>query len=43
MKNIAVVLSGCGYLDGAEIREAVLTLLALDEQGAKPICIFWHH
>lgn len=26
----AVVLSGCGYLDGSEIREAVLCLLALD-------------
>jgi enhancing lycopene biosynthesis protein 2 len=35
MKNIAVVLSGCGYLDGAEIREAVLTLLALDTAGAQ--------
>jgi len=30
MKKIAVLLSGCGYLDGAEIRESVLTLLALD-------------
>ncbi|WP_448548439.1 isoprenoid biosynthesis glyoxalase ElbB [Thalassotalea fusca] len=35
MKNIAVILSGCGYLDGAEIREAVLTLLALDTQGTQ--------
>jgi len=35
MKNIAVILSGCGYLDGAEIREAVLALLALDSQGAQ--------
>ena len=34
MKNIAVILSGCGYLDGAEIRESVLTLLALDQTGA---------
>lgn len=30
MKKIAVVLTGCGYLDGSEIRESVLTLLALD-------------
>lgn len=30
MKKIAILLSGCGYLDGAEIRESVLTLLALD-------------
>lgn len=34
MAKIAVILSGCGFLDGAEIREAVLTLLYLDEQGA---------
>ncbi len=30
MKQIAVLLSGCGYLDGAEIRESICTLLALD-------------
>lgn len=29
-KKVAVILSGCGYLDGAEIRESVLTLLNLD-------------
>lgn len=34
-KTIGVVLAGAGYLDGAEIHEAVLTLLALDEAGAK--------
>lgn len=34
MKKIAVILSGCGYLDGAEIRESVLTLLYLDEAKA---------
>jgi enhancing lycopene biosynthesis protein 2 len=33
MKRIGVILSGCGYLDGSEIREAVLTLLALDKHG----------
>lgn len=38
MKKIAVVLSGCGYLDGAEIHEAVVTLLALDRAGVKTIC-----
>ncbi|MCO4770971.1 MAG: isoprenoid biosynthesis glyoxalase ElbB [Deltaproteobacteria bacterium] len=32
-KTIAVVLSGCGVYDGAEIHEAVLTLLALDRAG----------
>ncbi|MFX7298434.1 isoprenoid biosynthesis protein ElbB, partial [Acinetobacter baumannii] len=26
MKKVAVILSGCGYLDGSEIRESVLTL-----------------
>ncbi len=35
MTKIAVILSGCGYLDGAEIRESVLTLLALDKYGAE--------
>ena len=38
MKHIAVILSGCGYLDGAEIRESVLTLLYLDQLGAKVQC-----
>lgn len=36
--NVAVLLAGCGHLDGAEIREAVLTLLALDQHGAKVQC-----
>jgi enhancing lycopene biosynthesis protein 2 len=34
MKKIAVVLSGCGVYDGAEIHEAVLTLFAIDSNGA---------
>lgn len=34
-KKVAVILSGCGHLDGAEIRESVLTLLYLDEMGAE--------
>ena len=34
MTKVAVVLSGCGYLDGAEIREAVCTLVSLDRRGA---------
>ena len=33
MKKFAVVLAGCGVYDGAEIHEAVLTLLAIDRQG----------
>ncbi len=39
MKRIGVVLSGCGYLDGAEIRESVLTLLAIDRAGAEAIAM----
>ena len=38
MKNVGVVLSGCGVYDGAEIHEAVLTLLALDRAGARAVC-----
>ncbi len=33
-KKVCVILSGCGYLDGAEIHEAVCTLLALEQHGA---------
>jgi len=33
-KRVGVVLAGCGYLDGAEIHEAVCTLLALDKRKA---------
>ena len=39
MKKAGVVLAGCGYLDGAEIHEAVLTLLALDEAGVEAVCM----
>jgi enhancing lycopene biosynthesis protein 2 len=35
MKKIAVVLAGCGVFDGAEIHEAVLTLLAIKKLGAE--------
>ncbi|MDG7056261.1 MAG: isoprenoid biosynthesis glyoxalase ElbB [Wolbachia endosymbiont of Meromenopon meropis] len=34
----AVVLSGCGHLDGTEIREAVLSLLVLDQQEVEFKC-----
>ncbi len=37
-KSIAVVLSGCGHLDGAEIHEATLTLLAIHRAGADFQC-----
>ncbi|MEW6251476.1 MAG: isoprenoid biosynthesis glyoxalase ElbB [Planctomycetota bacterium] len=38
MAKVGVLLSGCGVFDGAEIHEAVLTLLALDERGAEYVC-----
>jgi len=37
-KKIGVILSGCGYLDGAEIQEAVFTLYHLDRLGAEAVC-----
>lgn len=39
MKKIGVLLSGCGVYDGAEIHEAVLTLLAIDRLGAEAVCL----
>lgn len=38
MANVAVVLSGCGVMDGSEIHESVLALLYLDQAGAKVQC-----
>ncbi|MCE5228138.1 isoprenoid biosynthesis glyoxalase ElbB [bacterium] len=37
MLKAAVVLSGCGYLDGAEITEAVSALIALDRAGVETL------
>tara|TARA_R110000868_G_scaffold269406_1_gene528774 strand:+ start:420 stop:1073 length:654 start_codon:yes stop_codon:yes gene_type:complete len=37
-KKIAVILSGCGVFDGAEIHESVCTLLAIDKAGASSVC-----
>lgn len=37
MKKVAVILSGCGVFDGAEIHESVLALHAIEKQGAS-----WH-
>ncbi len=39
MAKVAVVLSGCGFLDGAEIHESVITLLALDRAGISYQCV----
>jgi len=38
-KRVGVVLSGCGFLDGTEIQEAVCTLLSLDRRGAKLVAM----
>lgn len=38
-KRVGVILSGCGFKDGAEIHESVLTLLALDRAGAEVVCM----
>jgi enhancing lycopene biosynthesis protein 2 len=38
-KRVGVVLSGCGFLDGAEIQEATCTLLSLDRRGAKLVAM----
>ena len=37
-KKVAVILSGCGVYDGAEIHESVITLLRLDQRGAHVQC-----
>lgn len=38
MKKVAVILSGCGVYDGSEIHEAVLTLLAIEQNGGQYRC-----
>lgn len=47
MAKVAIILSGCGVFDGAEIHESVLTMLALEENGASYQCfapnISQHH
>ena len=37
MAKVGVVLSGAGVMDGSEIHESVLTLLALAREGAEAI------
>ncbi|MHC5020964.1 MAG: isoprenoid biosynthesis glyoxalase ElbB [Planctomycetota bacterium] len=39
MAKVGVVLSGCGFKDGAEIHESVATLLALAKRGAEVVCM----
>ncbi len=46
-KKIAVILSGCGHQDGAEIHEATFTMWAIHKHGAEYQCfapdIMQHH
>lgn len=37
MKEICVILAGCGFLDGSDIRESVLISYFLEEKGYKAI------
>ncbi|MGI8906596.1 MAG: isoprenoid biosynthesis glyoxalase ElbB [Candidatus Sumerlaeaceae bacterium] len=37
-KRVALLLSGCGVMDGSEIHEASFALLALDQAGAEVTC-----
>ncbi|SHO59354.1 isoprenoid biosynthesis glyoxalase ElbB [Vibrio quintilis] len=37
MKRVAVILSGCGVFDGAEIHESILSLLSIERHGGS-----WH-
>jgi len=34
-KRFAVILSGCGVYDGAEIHEATMTMLAIVKNGGE--------
>ena len=38
MKKFAIILGGCGRMDGSEIHESVLTLLAVQQAGANYQC-----
>jgi len=38
MKSVAVLLAGCGHLDGSEIQESVSALLALSKYGVDYEC-----
>lgn len=39
MAKVGVILSGCGYLDGAEIHEATSVLIALAQHGVAYRCL----
>lgn len=37
MSRVGIVLSGCGFYDGTEVAEAVLSALSLERSGVRPI------
>lgn len=37
--RIGVLLCGCGALDGSDVHEATLVLLALDRRGCQAVCL----
>jgi len=37
MMKVGILLSGCGLYDGTEVAEAVLSALALERSGARPV------
>lgn len=37
--RIGVLLGGCGLYDGTDVQEAVLTLLALEQAGERPVLL----
>lgn len=37
--KIGVLLSGSGLYDGTDVQEAVLSLVALERAGARPVCL----
>ena len=37
MKKVGLLLSGCGYNDGSEIHESVISMLALDRAGVETV------
>jgi len=39
MMKVGILLSGCGFYDGTEIAEAVLSALAVERAGARPVYI----
>ena len=39
MINVGVLLSGCGFYDGTEVAEAVLSALSLERAGARAVYI----